>query len=360
MSYLLPLGPFHPALRSPQRIVLRAAGDAIVDIEYRDGYTSRSVVERVLRADLARSYTLINRICGVHSHHHALAWTLALESIAGVAVPPRAESLRTIAAELERAISHLQHAAIVFELMGLGQVQQQIVALREWLLAAMQRLAGHRLVIDFVRPGGVSEDIDEDERAAILRLVERPAQALYRFIDRTVRRRGLVRRLVGIGRLTRDAAERLGATGPLGRASGVVQDARMQTPYAAYAAAPPAQVTQTSGDAYGRLMVLLLESYDSLQLVMRLLRSLPGGAWQGDVLESLPPGSSTVTVEAPAGPLRYTLRSDGTRLTDVRIEAPGAPQRLVWRALLAGALVEDAAIIVASAATCAACVEESS
>lgn len=357
MSYLLPLGPFHAAMRSPQRIVLRAAGDTIQDIEYRDGYTSRSIAERVRRADLARSYPLINRICGVHSHHQALAWTMALETLAGLAVPPRAQILRTVAAELERAAAHLQHTAIVFELLGLGQVQRQLVGLREWVLTSMQHLTGHRLVVDYARPGGVQVDLTNEERAAIQRLVRRPADVLYRLIDRTIRRRALTRRVVGMGSLQQAAAANLGLAGPAGRASGIQRDLRVDAPYAAYAEIKPAQVTQTGGDTYARIMLLLLEAYDSLQLVLHLLEDVPEGDWQGEVIERLPAGQAEASVEAPSGPLRYQIASDGTRLTALTIEAIGVPHRLAWRALLAGQLVEDAAIIVASVGACTTCAE---
>jgi ech hydrogenase subunit E len=357
LSYLLPLGPFHPALRTPQRIVLRAQGDTIEDVEHRDGYTSRNIAERVRRADLVRSYPLINRICGVHSHHHALAWTIALEQLAGIDVPPRAEILRTVAAELERAASHLHTVAIAFDLLGLGQVQRQLGALREWVLAAMQHLTGHRLVVDFARPGGVSVDLTNEERAAMQRLIAKPADVLYRLIDRTIRRRSFTQRVIGIGALQQAAAEALGVTGPLGRASGIQRDLRADEPYAAYAAIKPAPVTQTGGDTYARLMLLLLEAYDSLQLVLKLLANLPDGDWQGEPIAALPAGTQRVAVEAPAGPLHYTLQSDGTRLTTIDIELVGGTPRLVLRALLAGQLVENAAIIIASANMCAACGE---
>ncbi len=358
MSYLLPLGPFHPALRSPQRIVLRADGDIIQDIEHRDGYSTRNIADRVRRFDLARSYTLINRICGVHSHHHALAWTMALEALAGLAVPPRAQVLRTVAAELERAAAHLQTTAVVFDLLGLGQVQRQLFGLREWVLAAMQHLTGHRLVVDFARPGGIQVDLTDEERAAMLRLVRKPLDVLYRLIDRTITRRAFTRRVVGTGTLLQPAAETLGVSGPLGRASGIQRDLRTDAPYAAYAEVKVAQVTQTGGDTYARIMLLLLEAFDSLQLVQRLLEQLPTGEWQGQVVEALPPGTSSVAVEAPAGPIRHTLVSDGTRLTTLQLEALGTPHRLVLRALLAGQLVENAAIIVASVGACMTCAED--
>jgi len=358
LSYLLPLGPFHPAIRTPQRIVLRAEGEIIHDIEHRGGYQGRDIAERVRRSDLARSYPLINRICGVHAHHHALAWTMALEELAGIDVPQRAHALRTIAAELERAASHLQQTTIVFQLLGLTEVEQQLSTLRDHVLRVMQQLTGHRLIVDFARPGGVTIDLSAQDQAQVYDLVMQLAETLYGLAGRIIRRRGFTRRVAGIGTLQRSAAETLGVAGPVARAAGLQRDARVDAPYAAYGDARPAQLAQTSGDTYARLMLLLLEAYDSLQIILRVLDTLPDGPWQGEILESLPVGTSTVLVEAPAGPLHYTIVSDGTRLTTFKVEAGCAPHRLVWRALLARQRVEDAAIIVASVGACTACAED--
>ena len=160
-----------------------------------------------------------------------------------------------------------------------------------------------------------------------------------------------------MGSLQQAAAANLGLAGPAGRASGIQRDLRVDAPYAAYAAIKPAQVTQTGGDTYARIMLLLLEAYDSLQLVLQLLEDVPEGDWQGEVIERLPAGQAEASVEAPSGPLRYQIASDGTRLTTLTIEAIGVPHRLAWRALLAGQLVEDAAIIVASVGACTTCAE---
>jgi Ni,Fe-hydrogenase III large subunit len=105
-------------------------------------------------------------------------------------------------------------------------------------------------------------------------------------------------------------------------------------------------------------MLLLLEAYESLRLALTLLDELPSGACIGERIEIVPPGSGEAEVEAPSYPLRYRVTSDGTRATELEITARGAPSRLVWRAMLAGNLVDDAAIIVASAAPCCTCNEQ--
>ena len=232
----------------------------------------------------------------------------------------------------------------------------EYLARRPGQLVPKQELLDAAWAGTFVGDGALKVCIREI-RKALGDDAKRPADVLYRLIDRTIRRRAFTRRVVGVGGLQQSAAANLGLAGPAGRASGIQRDLRVDAPYAAYAEVKPAQVTQTGGDTYARIMLLLLEAYDSLQVVLRLLEAVPEGDWSGDVLEAVPSGRAEVLVEAPAGPLRYALTSDGTRLTALTIEAIGPPDRLAWRALLAGQQVEDAAMIIASVGACTACAE---
>jgi ech hydrogenase subunit E len=111
VSYSLALGPFHPALRGPQRFVLQLSGERIADIEYYDGFNERGCAERLPRLDLPQALQLVTRICGACSFAHSLAFCQALEQLCTVVVAERPALLRCVAAELERIASHLQAAA---------------------------------------------------------------------------------------------------------------------------------------------------------------------------------------------------------------------------------------------------------
>jgi len=344
-------------LRTPLRIALRAEGETIVEIEYRDGYNARDIADRVRRADPAHAYEMIARICGTHAFHHMLAWTLALEDLVGVPAPPRAQALRTVVGELERAASHLQQLAIVFELLGLAAPRRELVGLREVALGALHALTGSRLAARYPLPLGVASDVPDDARRREVGLLQRSAEALFQLTELMIHRRAFTRRVLGVGLLTRAAALELGVAGVAARASGVAADVRVDRPYGVYGERKTTPLTQPGGDVYARLLLLLLESYESLRLAYMLLDELPAGQCIGERVEIVPPGSGEAEVEAPAFPLRYRVVGDGTRARELEIEARGAPDRLVWRAMLAGSLVDDAAIIVASVGACAACKE---
>jgi ech hydrogenase subunit E len=145
--------------------------------------------------------------------------------------------------------------------------------------------------------------------------------------------------------------------GPLARASGIGRDLRVDQPYGWYASLPIRVITQEGGDVYARLVVLLLEAYESLKLAEQILRDLPSGACIGGIPAEFGPGSGSSGVEGPLGPIRYQLEGGGSRLTGVVVETPRLLDRLLVRTLLAGALVDNVAAIIASASHCVFCSE---
>jgi Ni,Fe-hydrogenase III large subunit len=357
VGYLLPLGPFDQTWRGPQRVVLYADGEHISDVEHHDGYHARGCAERLCRLPLQQSYPLVNRVCGVHSHHHALAWTMALEQLAGIEVPRRAETLRALLAEAERITSHLHDAARMIALLGLDAVFQRLFRLRELALQAGQTLAGHRLVYDFVRPGGVQYDLHRDERGALHTLLTTIAGELQKIFPSLLARRGMVRRMGGLAILKPELLASLRIAGWISRAAGLDTDVRYDQPYGLYAVVRPPVVVRTAGDVHARLWMLLAEAYESAEFSRQLLLDLPEGRWRGDLLTAVPAGSATISVEAPSGALTYRITSDGAHLTEVNIAAWQRPDRTLLRAALSGKFVDDAALVIASLGFCTACAE---
>jgi len=358
VSYSLALGPFHPAWRGPQRFILRVDGERVADLEYRDGYNERGCAERVPRLDLPQALFLVSRICGTCSVAHALAFCQALESLCDLSVSERAVLLRTAAAELERAASHLAAAATTLETLGLDVNAALLRDMRETTLGAMTRLSGARLAPDFCIPGGVKRNLSAPDREEILLKLPKLSRALYRIVEGMIDSRALLARAVDVGGLPRTAAEQYGVRGPQARASGIGRDARADHPYAAYGALPFRLITQEGGDLYARLLVLVLEAYESLKLADAALQHLPAAEWQGEFPMTLKRGTASSAVEGPHGMIRYTIESDGQRLTKTRIDTPRQLDRLLVRTLLAGALVDNVVPIIASCDVCTACAEQ--
>jgi Ni,Fe-hydrogenase III large subunit len=357
VSYSLALGPFHPAWRGPQRLVLRLSGERIADIEYHDGFNERGCAERLSRLDLFRALQLVTRICGACSFAHALAFCQALEQLCTIPVADRAAMLRCVVAEFERMASHLDAAAAVLHALGMESRAGELVVLREMTLEGQQTLSGARVAPDCCLPGGLRRDLSARGREDLLVMLAKLNRALYRFVDGIIDHRALLARTIEIGALPRAAAEQFGVRGPLARSSGIPRDVRADHPYAAYAQLEFRPITQEGGDVYARLMLLLLEAYESVKLAEQALDQLPEGAAQGALPEVLKPGQGNAATEGPRGMIRYVVESDGRRITNVRIDAPRQLDRLLVRTLLSGALIDNAVVIVASTDHCTACAE---
>jgi Ni,Fe-hydrogenase III large subunit len=167
----------------------------------------------------------------------------------------------------------------------------------------------------------------------------------------------LLARTIEVGGLPRAAAEQFGVRGPLARASGIARDARSDHPYAGYSRLAFKPITQDGGDVYARLMLLLLEAYESVKLIEQALKELAEGQSHGELPEELPVGQGASAVEGPHGLIRYVVESDGRRLTRVRIDTPRQLDRLLARTLLSDALIDNAVAIIASTDPCTACAE---
>lgn len=356
MSYSLALGPFHPAWRGPQRFVIKLHGERISDVEYHHDYNARGSAERLLRLDLPQALHLVARICGTCSFAHSLAFCMAIENLCDISVAERAATLRSATAEIERIIANTLAAARILASLGMEQQAAILTTFGEQGQQAAALLTGTVVIPETCIPGGLRRDLIQADREQLLTILARLNRTLYREIDRLIDHRPLLARTIEVGALPRTAAEQFSVRGPLARASGLLRDTRLDQPYAGYPQLPVRAIIQEGGDVYARLVVLLLEAYESVKLAEQAIRELPDGPWEG-AIPDLRPGKGSGAVEGPRGMIRYTIESDGRRLTRVGIDAPRQLDRLLARTLLSGALIDNAVVIIASTDHCTACAE---
>src|SRR5262249_41493002 len=246
-------------------------------------------------------------------------------------------------------------AATLLRALGMEPRADALGPLREQALEGLHVISGARVIPDLCLPGGLRRDLTARAREELLVMLPKLNRALYRFIDSAIDHRALLARTIDVGVLPRQAAEQFGVRGPLARASGIPRDARADHPYAGYAKIDFKPITQEGGDVYARLMLLLLEAYESVKLTEQALEQLPDGAALGALPGELRPGQSSGIAEGPRGMVRYQIESDGRRITSARIDAPRQLDRLLSRTLPSGALIDNAVAIVASTDHCTAC-----
>jgi Ni,Fe-hydrogenase III large subunit len=282
-----------------------------------------------------------------------MALCQAIEALLGLEPPPRAAWLRVAAAELERAGSHLATLAALFEILGMATLGAAFAEQGQAARAALTTLTRGRPG-DWLRPGGLGREPSAEELEALGRAA-RVLERLFLIAERALAARPLLARTVDVGVISQGAAAQFGLAGPLARAAGLGADLRRDAPYAAYGELHPDVAPQEGGDVYARILVLLLESLESLKLVERAASELPEGPWRGELPETLPTGAATAAVEAPRGPLRYSVESDGRRIMTVSAQVAPQLDRLLARTALAHAALDDAALIIVSTDPCDSC-----
>ncbi|THF58178.1 NADH-quinone oxidoreductase subunit D-related protein [Ollibium composti] len=317
---LLPYGPVRADVVESGEFLFFYLGEHILHYHPQLFFKHRGMEKRFEGLEPQAGTVLAERVSGVGSVAHALAYCQAVEAAAGCAVPKRAAWLRVLLAEMERLYNHLHYLGHLADTTTLkvGQAEGRLLEERAKQLNA--RLTGSRFLRSVLKPGGLRRELLPkdwlpDELEAIRREAARYAQLLSdtdSFLDR----------LITTGPLSRKVAFDQGATGPVERASGVDRDLRRDYPYAAYADLPLTVPVETAGDAYARFKVRAAEIDASFVLMQRALLLLPDGPI--DVPCRAHGGSHGLGwAESSRGTLFYAvhLGKDG-RLDRVKIKSP--------------------------------------
>lgn len=356
MTYLLALDSMGEEWRGAQRLLLTVAGEYVTETQYWGDYEAEQLAERLSQPTItpARGRDIIaNQVRSVVAY--TLVYCQAVESLAAVAVPPRAAVLRCLLAEVERASSHLETLRGIFDTLGLAHDSRHAERLHMQIAQIGHAVAGITEMAHMCILGGIAHDLDAQTHAHIRETIAAILRELFDMAERMIEQHGLLRRTVGIGVLPLSAAEQFGVRGPFARASGLEVDARQDAPYAAYERLHVRPVVQQGGDVQSRLMVLLLEALESVNLIIEAIELLPEGEWHTPMPTTIGAGRGRSVVESPRGLVRLTLDWDGEGLTSVTMDAPRQLDRLVARALLVDALVDDVAVIARSTDTCLRC-----
>ena len=271
------VGPVHAGLIDPGHFRLQCHGEKVISLEIHLGYQHRGVEEALAGGPGKRSPLLAECIAGDTSVGHALAYAQAVEALAELTVPPRAQAIRAIALELERIANHVGDLGALGSDIGFLPTSAWFGRLRGEFLNLLAELSGSRYGRGLIRPGGVRFDLPEP-------LAEEAARRLTRARDELREVAGLffatssVRsRLEGVGTLTRHACDELALLGPVARACGAPRDVRRDHPPARGSAAPIPVASAATGDVLARAQVRWIEAQRSLEFVIEQLRSLPAG-----------------------------------------------------------------------------------
>lgn len=322
--FIIPIGPQHPALKEPAHFEFAVEGETVIAASVRLGYAHRGIEKGTESRNWTQNLYLLERICGICSHIHATAYAIGVEQLAEVEVPPRAQAIREVIAELERIHSHLLWLGVAAHDAGFDTLFMYTWRDRETVMDLLETLSGNRVHYSANVLGGVKFDILNDSADAVFKGLE--------FLeDRTRHYRTIVnedafflQRTRGVGRITYEDALGLGVVGPTARASGVARDVRVDSPYIGYADFPVNPITLSAGDLEARFLIRLDELHESYRVIREILSSMPEGELAARRMpRKIKEGEAISRVEAPRGELFYYIRSLGGESPDrIKVRTP--------------------------------------
>ena len=359
MSYIVPIGPYHPALEEPVHARLYTDGEQITDAEVFIGYNHRGIEKLAQQKNFIQTIVLVERVCGICSHSLALGYAMALENIAGMNVPKRGQYIRVIMNELERLHSHFLWLGIALHLIGHDSLFMHTWNEREVIMDMLEEISGNRVNYGMVTIGGSRRDIDDDKRRKILEMLDKVEKSMIRLRDILLSDKTVALRTQGVGVLTTEDSIRIGAVGPHARASNVAVDVRKDAPYCCYEDFEFDKAVYHTCDVFSRVVIRVLENFESIKIIRQALEMLPTGPINlGVKIPKIPAGEYMVRHEAPRGQLCYKVVTDGSEFNKrVSIHVPTFKTAPTIPTMLRGNSVADAGLIVASIDPCFSCMD---
>jgi len=322
-KFIVPIGPQHPALKEPGHFEFTVDGETVTAASVRLGYVHRGIEKATESRNWTQNLYLLERICGICSHTHALCYSLGVEALAEVAAPPRAQAIRSLVAELERVHSHLLWLGVAAHEAGFDTLFMYSWRDRETIMDVLEGLTGNRVNYSANVLGGVKFDVDEKQTDIIRRGVDFLEERTHHYLKVVTTDNSFVQRTRGVGTLTKEQAQDIGVIGPMARASGIARDVRVDAPYAAYAQFPVNVVVETAGDLEARFVVRLKELFESYRLIREILAKMPTGDLTVRMPRKVKAGEMISRIEAPRGECFYFIKSGGGEMPErIKVRTP--------------------------------------
>jgi NADH-quinone oxidoreductase subunit D len=311
--FVLNLGPVHPSTHGVYRMRVTLDGEVVIDLEPVIGYLHRGIEKLTEERTYTGVIPLTDRLDYISSMSNNMAYCMAVEKLAGIEVPERAEYLRVIFAELQRISNHLIGVGSFFNDCGAYFTPfLHMFREREKIIDLFEMACGQRLTYNYMRIGGVSQDIPDEFMPALNKLLQQLPAKVDEFDTFLKQNEILLARSKGVGTLDGESAINYSITGPVLRACGVEWDLRKKDPYSIYDRFDFDIPTGTAGDCYDRYRVRMEEMRQSLRILEQAAKQIPSGPVRADVPHLVRPPAGEAYTQSPKGELAFYVVSDNS------------------------------------------------
>ncbi len=373
---IINMGPAHPATHGVLRLMLELDGEFVLRSKTVIGYLHTGMEKTGEVLNYVQGGTNVTRMDYLSPIGNELGYSMAVEKLLSIEVPPRAVWIRMLMAELNRMSSHLVWMATNGLDLGASSMMIYGFRERELILAFFEKTAGLRLNLNYVRPGGVAADLPDGWEDDVLVICDTVEERSYEY-DELLTGQPIFRgRMVGVAPIAAEEALALGVTGPLLRSTGVPWDLRRAMPYLAYDQVEFDVIVGTYGDNFDRYAIRLNEIRESARIVRQCLERMPSGDYRSqdpkvtpppraridESMEALihlfklftegfhvPAGEVYSAIESPRGELGCYLVSDGgSKPYRLHVRAPSFVNLQAVPLLMRGGLLSDAITVVST------------
>ena len=335
------VGPVHAGIIEPGHFRFTASGETVARLEERLGYVHKGIESLMAGATLNRGARLAARTSGDSTVAYGIAFARAVEAALNVESPPRAHYLRALMAELERLANHFGDIGAICNDASFALMHAHCGILRELTLRAAQTCFGHRLMMDRVVPGGVSNDIALEGIKSLTALMQQLRDKFPRLVELYDNTASLQDRTALTGVVDNAVALQFGAPGFVGRASGRDFDARKAPGYPPYGELDFTVPVLTAGDVNARVWLRIREIEQSFRLIEQILERLPQGAIASGFDTAAGGGEGLALAEGFRGDVLVSLQLDGGRIRRCHLRDPSWFQWPLLEAAIEGNIIAD-------------------
>lgn len=351
---LLNVGPQHPSTHGVFRMVVQVDGEVVRDVTPYIGYLHRGAEKLCETMDFRQGIGFMDRTEYLAAFNAELSYVMAVEALAELEVPERAQWIRMILCELNRLTSH-------FMFMGAFGIDVGVFATpfiyawkeREEILDLFEEVSGDRMMYAYFRPGGLAWDVPANFKDRVRQVLKSTKIGIKDFDGLLTRNEIFRARTQGVGAISAEEAIDWGMSGPSIRASGVNIDVRKDEPYLFYDQVDFDVPTRTEGDVYARYACRMDEMWESVKIIEQCLEKMPDfGPIMPEKMPRMlrtPPGEVYQRTEAPRGEYGiYMVSEGGNRPYRLKVRSACVSNLQALRDMSVGHYLADAIIILGS------------